>query len=172
MELAQPLLDERERRPLWRRPVPLALSALAMVCIGAGVLLGRAHSNIEAPPPPAAAVNEPGSRLRIVNGCSDPLWIANFAGAAPYFPQDIKLAGGSSHDFDIPVEGLAATRFWPKWGCDKDGQNCKVGGSGGPGESCIAAGCAPPGTRRDGGRGGRGGQRGLAHTATGKQPGA
>jgi len=86
-----------------------------------------------------------GSRLRIINGCKqDPLWIANFAFQAPAFPQDMKLAAGASHDFAIPDEGLAATRFWAKWGCDAQGANCLIGESGGPGESCGAEGCAPP----------------------------
>ena len=45
---------------------------------------------------------------------------------------------------NIPDEGLAATRFWPKWGCDTSGKGCLIGESGGPGESCSEAGCAPP----------------------------
>ena len=92
---------------------------------------------------PALGGAEPAGRLRIVNGCDTPLFIASFAGAVP-FKADVKLAGGASHDFDIPDEGLAATRFWPKWGCDASGAECKIGGSGGPGQSCIAKGCAPP----------------------------
>ena len=83
-------------------------------------------------------------RLRVINGCSDPLWIANFAFQNPYFPQDMKLNPGAKHDFAIPDVGLAATRFWPKWGCNAAGSACAIGQSGGPGESCGADGCAPP----------------------------
>jgi len=101
------------------------------------------------PPPPAppvvATAKGTSSRLRITNGCAeDDLWLANFAFQTPYFPQDLKLAAGATHEFAIPDEGLAATRFWPKWGCDYTGSSCKIGQSGGPGESCSAAGCAPP----------------------------
>jgi hypothetical protein len=85
------------------------------------------------------------ARLTITNGCAkDPLWLANFAFQAPFFPQDLMLAAGETHAFDIPDEGLAATRFWAKWGCDAKGSNCLIGQSGGPGESCPADGCAPP----------------------------
>ena len=89
-------------------------------------------------------VNEDASvRLRITNGClKDNIWVASIAGGL--FPQDIKLAPGKTHSFAIPDIGLAATRFWPKFGCDDDGADCTIGGSGGPGESCSAAGCAPP----------------------------
>jgi len=84
-------------------------------------------------------------RLRITNGCNeDSLWIANFAFQTPYFSQDVEIKAGQARDFMIPQEGLAATRFWPKWGCDVTGSACKIGQSGGPGESCPAAGCAPP----------------------------
>ena len=84
-------------------------------------------------------------RLTITNGCTkDPLWIANFAFQAPFFTQDFKLNAGDRVNYTIPNEGLAATRFWAKWGCDDSGSNCLIGQSGGPGESCPAKGCAPP----------------------------
>jgi len=35
-------------------------------------------------------------------------------------------------------------RFWPKIGCDESGQKCKIGDSGGPGQTCHDGGCAPP----------------------------
>lgn len=109
------------------------------------------------PAPPVIAQEESGwkaepsavkgarGRLRITNGCAeDDLWLAHFAFQTPYFPQDLKLKSGATHEFAIPDVGLASTRFWPKWGCDVTGANCKIGQSGGPGESCPAAGCAPP----------------------------
>eukprot|EP00929_Paragymnodinium_shiwhaense_P121322 TRINITY_DN9350_c0_g1_i1.p1 TRINITY_DN9350_c0_g1~~TRINITY_DN9350_c0_g1_i1.p1 ORF type:complete len:444 (+),score=51.74 TRINITY_DN9350_c0_g1_i1:68-1399(+) len=92
-------------------------------------------------PPPGGTAK----RLIIINGCEkDELYIANFAGATPYYESDIKIEAGRRHTFEIPNRGLAATRFWPKWGCDETGSNCKIGQSGGPGESCPEYGCAPP----------------------------
>jgi len=86
-----------------------------------------------------------GERLRIVNMCDkDPLWITGFSVAVPIFSQDPKLAAGESLVVPIPDEGLSSTRFWAKWGCDDSGQACKIGQSGGPGESCGPLGCAPP----------------------------
>ena len=115
--------------------------------VGGAALSAMALSAITPTSAIDVAPNTDGSRtrLRVTNGCKkDPLWLANFAFQAPFFKQDIKLPAGESHDFAIPDEGLAATRFWAKWGCDEIGGNCKVGQSGGPGESCNAVGCAPP----------------------------
>lgn len=92
-------------------------------------------------------------RLTIVNGCSSqPMWIAHIAaGKVGPDPQDFKLLPGQSHDFI--TAGLTATRYWPKLGCDAAGNNCGIGDSGGPGESCVVRGpglpddyshCAPP----------------------------
>lgn len=48
-------------------------------------------------------------------------------------------------DFNVPEnEYISATRFWPKYECDADGQNCAFGESGGPGLPCPAGGCSPP----------------------------
>tara|TARA_B110001452_G_scaffold82889_1_gene67806 strand:+ start:423 stop:1421 length:999 start_codon:yes stop_codon:yes gene_type:complete len=122
---------------------PIAVVAGVCTVVG-GVLLARRSGFMGGSEASTKPPSEPKQRLRIVNGCDTPIWIANFAGAVPYFPDDIRIEGGGSHDYKIPDEGLAATRFWPKWGCDDQGQNCRIGGSGGPGEGCIAAGCAPP----------------------------
>ena len=120
----------------------LALSVLALLALGLAKLV---HGEPQPEEPPVAT---PGSsaRLRITNGCiKDSLWLANFAFQAPYFPQDLELAAGETHSFAIPDEGLAATRFWAKWKCDATGKDCKIGESGGPGESCSSTnGCAPP----------------------------
>ena len=132
------------------KPLTAAL-ALGAVALGTVAFVWRAND----PPPskaspivlpsPALPAATPGVRLRITNGCdADPLWLANFAFNKPYFEQDIKLEAGKTHEFAIPDEGLAATRFWAKWGCDETGGNCLIGQSGGPGESCPPTGCAPP----------------------------
>ena len=54
---------------------------------------------------------------------------------------------GDHIDYPIPDQGLAGTRFWPGYGCDSQGSNCRIGQSGGPadqGFTCPAWGCAPP----------------------------
>merc|ERR1719291_1242672 len=85
----------------------------------------------------------------MVNGCRDePIWIAHMAiwpendGVGPD-PQNIKLMPGESYNFRTPP-GLGGTRYWPKMGCDKSGNDCKFGDSGGPDEVCNDLGCAPP----------------------------
>lgn len=46
-------------------------------------------------------------------------------------------------DYAVP-QSVSATRFWPKYQCDNEGQNCAFGESGGPNLPCPAAGCSPP----------------------------
>merc|ERR1719512_212341 len=53
-----------------------------------------------------------------------------------------------SFTFNTP-DGLSATRYWAKMGCDGVGNHCGIGGSGGPSEACVHPGsdysrCAPP----------------------------
>lgn len=88
-------------------------------------------------------------RLRIINGCgSEPLWIAHeAAGGIGPDGQNVKIEPMASHDFLTP-DGLAATRYWGKMRCDGNGNGCRLGGSGGPGEACVHGDdysrCAPP----------------------------
>jgi hypothetical protein len=91
-------------------------------------------------------------RLKIVNGCTQPMWIQYHTGAgggtlnAPN--RQLLPSQGSFIEYDIPDKGLAGVRFWPGMGCDSSGQNCTIGASGGPatmGFTCPAGiGCAPP----------------------------
>ncbi len=95
------------------------------------------------------SVNATHKRLKIVNGCSDPMWVqwltaptVEFAGA-----NRPRLEAGQSIEYDIPDKGLPSMRFWPGFGCDENGLNCEVGASGGPadlGFTCPPEGCAPP----------------------------
>jgi hypothetical protein len=92
-----------------------------------------------APPPPAGAVDAASdavvaaapdagpdaaplppqtTRLRIVNRCGETIWIA---------PIEVELAPGGFHDVDIPDEGLASQRYWPKVGCNAAGDDCAIG---------------------------------------------
>ncbi|MEM7587738.1 MAG: thaumatin family protein, partial [Acidobacteriota bacterium] len=90
------------------------------------------------------------ARLRITNGCDQALSIfytigsggGSFDGQAPANPT-VLAATGDYIDYAIPDKGLAATRFWPGYGCNAQGV-CDIGSSGGPGLPCDADGCAPP----------------------------
>lgn len=78
------------------------------------------------------------TRLRITNLCPFPIWIGhlNISDA-----QNIKLDTDQSHDYNIPKKRTDATRFWPKIGCDENGDNCVLGQSMDP---CPEDGCHPP----------------------------
>lgn len=92
------------------------------------------------------------TRLRVVNGCDQPLWVFHQIGAGGGLldaPAKVRLAArGDYLDYPIPAAGLAATRFWPGLDCDAAGDDCRIGQSGGPagaGFTCPAGiGCAPP----------------------------
>lgn len=143
-------------KPWYKRAATIKIAtiggAAALVVCGSGAAwlgvkqwAGSSDKTNSASAPSGSVGAARAPRLRITNGCKkDPLWLANFATAAPYFPQDLKLPAGETHEFDIPDEGLVATRFWAKWGCDKNGGSCMIGQSGGPGESCPQDGCGPP----------------------------
>lgn len=89
-------------------------------------------------------------RLRIVNGCGEDMWIQWLSAPGVNFnaPNRHRLSGlGSYIEYDIPDKGLPAMRFWPGFGCDANGHNCRIGASGGPadlGFTCPPEGCAPP----------------------------
>jgi len=151
IDLQQPLLSEQ---PPSRSRLAIAAAGLALVvvvtggsCLYAG---SRQQPRLDAiltpySDTPYSDTPYSGPRLQFVNGCKkDPLWIAGFSVALPVFTSDVKLEAGQTHSVDIPDAGLPSTRFWAKWGCDASGQNCVVGQSGGPGESCPPIGCAPP----------------------------
>ena len=83
------------------------------------------------------------TRLRVVSRCAQPIWIAHSTNVAS--DQNVKLATGAYHDYDIPAAGLASARFWPKLGCDATGHACSVGDNGeGGGAPCGSHGCEPP----------------------------
>jgi len=79
-------------------------------------------------------------RLQIVNKCSYSIWIQQ-QNMPSGVPSVIKLDAGGSAQWIIPAAGLAATRLWPKKGCDADGNNCLMGQSSPP---CPPTGCPPP----------------------------
>ena len=128
-------LDDAKREAHRRRVYTVVVLGLLIIALTAIVVI--IYRSVASSSKEAASGTR--KRLRIRNGCAaDPLWIASTLG--PY-----KLAAGATHAYDIPDVGLAATRFWPKWGCNEAGQDCVVGQSGGgQGENCPKAGCAPP----------------------------
>ena len=97
----------------------------------------------------ASDVAQP-TRLRIRNGCSEPIWIfyqSGFMGGTMAAPHQLVLAPTAAYDYPIPDRGIAGTRFWPGYGCDSSGNNCAIGQSGGPADQgfvCPPNGCAPP----------------------------
>eukprot|EP00931_Biecheleriopsis_adriatica_P115560 TRINITY_DN91343_c0_g1_i1.p1 TRINITY_DN91343_c0_g1~~TRINITY_DN91343_c0_g1_i1.p1 ORF type:complete len:367 (+),score=61.13 TRINITY_DN91343_c0_g1_i1:34-1134(+) len=89
-------------------------------------------------------------RLRVWNSCEHaPIWIAHeaAAGAVGPSPQNVRIEPGKGQWFNTP-DGLTGTRYWPKMFCNEDGDDCLLGGSGGPSESCVHgqdySRCAPP----------------------------
>lgn len=88
--------------------------------------------------PDAGPVTQP--LFTVKNECPYDIWVQqqNMPASTPAV---VKLTKGASKTYDIPVVGLASTRFWAKTGCDSTGQNCLVGQSSPP---CPATGCAPP----------------------------
>jgi len=59
------------------------------------------------------------------------------------WPQTLRIDPGRVMDYEVN-ESVSATRFWPKYQCDDNGQNCAFGESGGPGLPCPPSGCSPP----------------------------
>jgi hypothetical protein len=100
---------------------------------------------VDAPSPAIDAAPLPAqtARLRVVNRCARTIWIAHSSNLTT--DQDLALATGAFHDYDIPAAGLASVRFWPKLGCDASGHACAVGDNGeGGGAPCGPHGCEPP----------------------------
>lgn len=61
------------------------------------------------------------------------------------WPQTLKIEAGHAIDYVVPQgETVSSVRFWPKYDCDANGENCTFGESGGPGLPCPAGGCSPP----------------------------
>ncbi len=88
-------------------------------------------------------------RLKFVNACSEPLWVQWQTAPGVTFngPNRKRIDGYQAYSYDIPDRGLPSMRFWPGFGCDASGHNCRVGASGGPpdlGFTCPPEGCAPP----------------------------
>jgi len=66
------------------------------------------------------------------------------AATSSHAPARVRLAPGEERAFHTPAD-LKGARYWPKMYCNDQGDACRIGESGGPGERCDAQfGCAPP----------------------------
>lgn len=76
--------------------------------------------------------------LKVKNSCDFAVWMQqqNITGA----PEIKKLKSGKSYTYAILPAGVPSARVWPKKGCDKNGQNCKIGQTLPP---CPSTGCQP-----------------------------
>jgi hypothetical protein len=85
-----------------------------------------------------------GSKLRIMNEANGPIYI-NYQAKEYLWPQTLRIDPGKAVDYDVPAgRTVSSVRFWPKYDCDENGQNCTFGESGGPDLPCPAKGCSPP----------------------------
>jgi hypothetical protein len=80
--------------------------------------------------------------MRFINKATGPIYI-NYQAQKALWPQTLKIDPNKIMDYKVP-ESVSATRFWPKYNCDANGQNCAFGESGGPNLPCPPAGCSPP----------------------------
>ncbi|MGH7331998.1 MAG: thaumatin family protein [Candidatus Rokuibacteriota bacterium] len=93
---------------------------------------------------PAGASAQPS--IAINNACSFPIWIDQTpnTGYSPLPSNNPSAAGkletGQTATYPIPAGGWAG-RFWPKTGCDANGNNCVAGSSV---SGCPPTGCEPP----------------------------
>jgi len=90
----------------------------------------------------AAAVGVSARQISFTNRCPQEVWVSPLTNAqGPMLPPGIvKLTNGQTYAYEIPNSGWGG-RFWPKTGCDANGQNCEVGQSTDP---CGPTGCDPP----------------------------
>jgi len=81
-------------------------------------------------------------QISFTNKCSFPIWVSPLTNdnGAPLPDGIVRVNQGTAHTYQIPNGGWGG-RFWPKSGCDANGQNCEVGQSVAP---CPAGGCQPP----------------------------
>jgi len=84
--------------------------------------------------------------IAITSACSFPIWIdqtpnIGYSSLPSNNPSSVgKLENGQTATYPIPSGGWAG-RFWPKTGCDANGNNCVAGSSV---SGCPPTGCEPP----------------------------
>jgi len=88
--------------------------------------------------------------LTVKNSCSFAIWVQQSKEHRLIdTPLIQKIEASQSFDYAVDPKGIISTRFWPKWGCDAQGEECTWGqsrdGLGGPDDypPCPAGGCHP-----------------------------
>ncbi|MET0154675.1 MAG: thaumatin family protein [Rickettsiales bacterium] len=105
------------------------------------VAVADVPAETNAPPVTTTDVPAPTSVLSVVNYCAYDVWVEqqNLNGAPRVTP--VIKANGGTYDYKLSPDILnIAVRFWPKSGCDANGDNCAVGQSSAP---CPNGGCTP-----------------------------
>jgi len=134
---------------------PLVTSSTSSTTSSTAAPASTTKAAVIANPTPVAANGYPAQTadLRIINSCKTTLWFeARHGGAgAPLPGQSVtsqEALPGSYIDYTVPDTGLAGSRFWAKYGCDANGQNCLIGDQmqywPNPPGGCPAGGCTPP----------------------------
>jgi len=89
--------------------------------------------------------------LTVKNHCSHNIWVQQSKEhKLTDTPLIQKIEAGQSFDYAVDPKGIISTRFWPKWDCNAQGENClwgqSVSGTGGPDDyaPCPAGGCHAP----------------------------
>lgn len=105
----------------------IILIIIIVIIVLIALLYKRSSSSSGYPPDPTQTAT-----VRIKNSCNFPLWIEARAG-----PNSATLPGQSNPvtellpngfaDYNIPEEGLVGARWWAKYGCDSNGENCLIG---------------------------------------------
>ncbi|MBI5582563.1 MAG: hypothetical protein HY892_01945 [Deltaproteobacteria bacterium] len=120
--------------------MPVLLSATLSVGAADLTYLPLTFKNWDANPP-----------LTVTNACSFPIWVQQDKNhKLTDTPLVKKIEAGQSFDYPVDPKGRISTRFWPKWGCDAQGENClwgqSVTGTGGPDDyaPCPVTGCHAP----------------------------
>jgi hypothetical protein len=87
--------------------------------------------------------------VRVRNSCNFTLWIEARRNGQPLPGESTtrrSVGSGNFVEYSVSKKGLDATRFWAKYGCDKDGKNCQIGDQVPyyPGNECPEGGCNAP----------------------------
>lgn len=89
--------------------------------------------------------------LTVKNNCLFPIWVQQDKETKlTNTPLIQKIEVGGSFDYTVDPKGIKSNRYWPKWGCAAQGENClwgqSRGGSGGPDDypPCPVGGCHAP----------------------------
>jgi len=88
------------------------------------------------------ALSHAARTIKFINRCGRDIWVSPLTNnQGPALPGGVvRLSNGRDYSYNIPDGGWGG-RFWPKTGCNSNGQACEVGQSVPP---CPPKGCQPP----------------------------